>query len=81
MEKDGVSMKFVIEVQEFNDDSAAVVTPIISRKDYLEGESEYCRIRSIASTSSVPVHSVFFIDSKEGVYDYRIYNHTGEEHP
>lgn len=75
-------MKFVIETQEFTDGSAAVVTPIISRSDYLEGESEFCRVRSIAATSSVPVHSVFFIDSQEGVYDYRIYNHiSGGGHP
>ena len=75
-------MKFIIETQEFADGSAAVVTPIISRSDYLEGESEYCRVRSIAAMSSVPVHSVFFIDSQEGVYDYRIYNHAGgRDHP
>lgn len=75
-------MKFIIETQEYADGTAAVVTPIISRKDFLEAEGEYCRVRSVAATSSVPVHSVFFIDSQEGVYDCRVYNHATESvHP
>lgn len=68
-------MKFIIETQEYSDGSASVVTPIVSKVNAAEAESEFCRVRSIAAISSVPVHSVFLIDSTEGCLDYRVYNH------
>lgn len=71
-------MKFVLELQEFSEDSAALVTPVIARKDWNEAESEFCRLRSIAAVSSVPTHTIVFMDSNGFVYDYKCYKH-GEE--
>ena len=71
-------MKFVLEIQEYNEDSAALVTPVITRKDWNEAESEFCRLRSIAAVSSVPTHTVGLMDGNGYVYDYKCYKH-GEE--
>lgn len=71
-------MKFVLEIQEYSEDSAALVTPVITRKDWNEAESEFCRLRSIAAVSSVPTHTIVLMDGNGYVYDYKCYKH-GEE--
>ena len=72
-------MKFVLEIQEFNEDSAALVTPVITRKDWNEAESEFCRLRSVAAVSNVPVHTVVLMDGNGYVYDYKCYKHEETE--
>lgn len=71
-------MKFVLETQEFSEDSASLVTPVITREDWNEAESEFCRLRSIAAVSSVPTHTIVLMDGNGYVYDYKCYKH-GEE--
>lgn len=71
-------MKFILEIQAFSEDNASLVTPVITRRDWNEAESEFCRLRSIAAVSSVPTHTIVFMDSNGFVYDSKCYKH-GEE--
>lgn len=68
-------MKFILEIQEYSEDSAALVTPVITRKEWNEAESEFCRLRSIAAVSNVPIHTIVFMESNGYVYDYKTYEH------
>ena len=67
-------MYLVIEIQKF-DDGTVATPPLIVKSTFNEGESEYCRIRSIAAISSVPQHSVVFMNDEGLVYDSKCYKH------
>ena len=49
-------MYLVIEIQKFSDTQVSVVTPVITRENELEAESEYHRLLSIAAVSFFHMH-------------------------
>ena len=64
----------VIEIQRLSDHQIAV-PPVIQCKTELEAESEFCRVRSIAAVSSVPVHTVLMVEDNCHTIDYKSYKH------
>lgn len=71
-------MQLVIEIQKLNDTTVAV-TPVIQRADPNEAESEFCRVRSVAAVSSVPVHTVLLLNEDGFQLDRKTYYHGVEE--
>lgn len=67
-------MYAIIEIQKFSDTQIAV-PPVIQCATENEAESEYCRVRSIAAVSSVPVHTVVMIREDGDQIDYKCYKH------
>ena len=54
-------MYLVLEIQKVSDSSVTVVTPIYSNTDFHQAESEFHRLCSIASVSTIQRHSILFI--------------------
>ena len=73
-------MYLVIEIQKFSEESVAVC-PVITKPTWNEGESEYCRVRSVAAISSVPQHSVIFMNDQGQLYDSKCYTHFPDPAP
>ena len=67
-------MFVIIEVQKLSDTQIAV-PPAIQCAGENEAESEYCRVRSVAAVSSVPVHTVFLLRDDGDQIDYKCYKH------
>ena len=72
-------MYLVIEIQKFSDTQVSVVTPVITRENELEAESEYHRLLSIAAVSSVPQHTIIFSRDGGYLYEYKCYIHSQQE--
>ena len=67
-------MYAVIELQKLSDTQIAV-PPVIQCNTMDEAESEYCRIRSIAAVSTVPVHTVLLVSDDCYYFDHKCYKH------
>lgn len=71
-------MYLIIEIQKTSDSQVAI-PPIATRSTWLEAESEFCRIRSIAALSQVPWHSVALMNDEGVLYDFKCYEHLPSE--
>lgn len=65
----------VLEIQKLSDTQVAT-PPLIQKNTWEEGESEYCRVRSVAAVSTVPIHTVVFMRDDGYLFDYKSYDHT-----
>lgn len=70
-------MYIVIELQKMSD-TQVIAPPVITRENWNEAESEYCRVRSIAAVSEVPRHTVIFTRDDGLLYEYKSYSHEPE---
>ena len=64
----------VIEIQKAADGSVAIA-PIIQRTDLLEAESEFYRLCSVAAVSSIPQHTILFIEDNGYYHDCKSFDH------
>ena len=67
----------VIELQKLSDSQIAV-PPIIQCGTEQQAESEYCRVRSVAAVSDVPVHTVLMMRDDGEMIDVKCYKHQTE---
>lgn len=68
-------MYIIFEIQKFSDFQVSVVTPVITRENKLEAESEYHRLISIAAISTVPQHTVIFTRDDGYLFESKTYKH------